>query len=52
MLLTVSSVARQLGVTPSRVRQLDDELHPERTDTGVRLYTAAAVAEYLARRKR
>jgi DNA-binding transcriptional MerR regulator len=47
-----ASVARILGVTPSRVRQLADagRIRTERTVEGIRLYSPAAVAEYLATR--
>ena len=40
MLMTTASVARRLGITPSRVRQLADtkRIATERTAEGVRLY--------------
>lgn len=43
-------VARALGVTVRRVRQLDDELHPVQLDSGHRRYNPAVVARVAKRR--
>ncbi len=50
LLLKPKSVARRLGVTPARVRQLDDDLKPLRTECGARFYLADDVERYAARR--
>jgi hypothetical protein len=49
-LLTTAGVARELGLTPARIRQLDAELRPVRTAAGGRLYTSAAVERVRAER--
>jgi hypothetical protein len=46
--MTRADVARELGVSVTRVLQLDDELKPRRSECGVRLYDRAA-GERLAR---
>jgi DNA-binding transcriptional MerR regulator len=40
LLLRPNSVARRLGVSAARVRQMDDVLRPLRTEDGARLYRA------------
>jgi len=47
--VTAGQVAKRLGVTRSRVHQLDAELRPERCACGGRVYSEAAVAAYEAR---
>ena len=49
-LLSTTSVARLLGLSESRVRSLDHELEPERTDTGHRVYQMDRVRTYADRR--
>jgi DNA-binding transcriptional MerR regulator len=50
--LTIGEVARILGVTRQRVRQLDDVLKPMRNPlTGWRLYDERVVKEYKRRRE-
>lgn len=51
--LTVAEVARVIGKTPARVRQLADsgEMPALRTATGVRFFEASAVKRYLKRRR-
>lgn len=49
-LLSTIDVARLLGVTPARVRQLDRMLLPQRTVSGVRLYDRRVVERYLEER--
>jgi DNA-binding transcriptional MerR regulator len=49
-LLTPAVVARQLGISPERVRQLDGTLKPKRTETGVRVYDQDVVDEFAGRR--
>jgi len=46
----VGEVARMLGVSDQRVRQLDDILKPDRTATGVRLYDPARIEKVAAKR--
>jgi DNA-binding transcriptional MerR regulator len=48
--MTASQVADRLGVSRSRVHQLDAELRPERCACGTRLYNADAVAAYAVKR--
>lgn len=50
VLLKPQSVARRLGVSAARVRQLDDELKPMRTEDGSRLYAADDVERFAALR--
>lgn len=49
-LLRTKSVARILDLTPTRVRQLDDELQPLFTEDGARLYRRADVERVAAMR--
>jgi excisionase family DNA binding protein len=51
--LTTGEVARLLGVSTDRVRQLDREgvLQAERTDSGLRLFDRKAAEALAARRK-
>jgi DNA-binding transcriptional MerR regulator len=49
--LTPTTVARRLGVSSQRVRQLDVELAPRRGDLGVRLYDAENVDRLAAIRR-
>lgn len=49
-LLTVSDAARALGLTPAAVKNHDDELAPERTESGRRIYHRARVEAFAARR--
>ncbi len=51
MRLTVGAVARVLGVSRPRVRQLDDRLRPRRDEAGFRVYEAAAVERVEAERR-
>jgi DNA-binding transcriptional MerR regulator len=46
----VSDVARALGLSPDRVRQLDEELRPIRRPNRRRYYDPALVAEVLRAR--
>ena len=48
--MTASQVADRLGVSRSRVHQLDGELRPERCACGARQYDPAAVAAYMVQR--
>lgn len=52
MLMTTATVARQLGVTPCRVRQLADtgRIPSTRTAEGVRLYRVEDVDRIAAER--
>jgi DNA-binding transcriptional MerR regulator len=50
-LLQVGSVARRLGLSVHRIRQLDDVLKPQRTLEGRRLYESALVDAYAAERE-
>jgi DNA-binding transcriptional MerR regulator len=49
--LTIGAVAARLGLSCSRVRQLDGQLWPARTTGGQRLYLRSNVDEFLARRQ-
>jgi hypothetical protein len=49
-MLTVAAVARRLGLSRGRVRQLDGELGAVRCQCGARSYAAAAVEAYASRR--
>ena len=49
-LITRAVVARELGVSIERVRQLDDVLHPRRSETGVRLYDPERVDAFAGAR--
>ena len=49
-LLRTKSVATMLGLTPTRVRQLDAELRPLLTEDGARLYRRADVDRVAAMR--
>lgn len=50
--LTIHEVARELGLSTDRVRQLDDELRPVRVGTiRMRLYSVAAVERVRAKRE-
>lgn len=50
--MTSGDVARALGVTDERVRQLDDELKPKRRANGRRYYLPSNVVEFAERRAR
>lgn len=45
-----ADVARTLGVSVSRVHELDDRLQPERTPSGVRIYRYDSVLAEIDRR--
>lgn len=49
--MTASQVADRLGVSRSRVHQLDPELHPTRCACGARRYDPRVVAAYEAKRE-
>lgn len=49
-LLRPCSVARRLGVSTARVRQMDDDLRPLFTEDGARLYRVADVDRVLGMR--
>jgi excisionase family DNA binding protein len=49
-LLTVGDVAKLLGVSRDRVVQLDGELRPDRTASGVRLFRRELVDMYAGAR--
>lgn len=49
--LTASFVAAYLGVTRSRVHQLDAELQPTRCACGVRIYSQATVVAFAKKRE-
>lgn len=48
--LTTAGVAKRLGVSPSRVNQLDDVLHPTRLESGQRLFDPEIVERVAAER--
>ncbi len=48
--LSASDVARLLGLSVGRVRQLDAELHPQRTPSGRRIYRRGKVERFAAER--
>ncbi len=50
--MTSGDVARVLGVTDERVRQLDDELKPRRRPNGRRYYLPSRVVEVARARAR
>jgi hypothetical protein len=49
-LLKGTAVARRLGLSAQRVRQMDDVLKPMRTEDGTRIYRADEVERVAARR--
>lgn len=50
-LMRPHAVARRLGLSAARVRQMDDELKPVRTDDGFRLYHPDEVERVAAARE-
>ncbi len=50
VLLKPTAVAARLRLGPQRVRQLDGDLRPLRTEDGIRLYLLDEVEAYAARR--
>ena len=44
--MSVTEVAQRLGITPGRVRRLDDALQPTRLESGARIYDPARVEAY------
>ena len=48
--LNTAAAAARIGITPTRLRQLDDELQPDRTALGWRLYDPRLVDQFAARR--
>lgn len=50
--MSVGDAAERLGVSTSRVRQLEAELEPKRKPNGQRRYSASRVAEVAAKRGR
>lgn len=50
--MSIGDVAGRMGVSVSRVRQLDEQLQPKRHTNGTRRYSLKRVAEILAMRVR
>jgi DNA-binding transcriptional MerR regulator len=51
--MTSGDVRKALDVSPTRLRQLDEQLHPQRVGPGKhRRYSVTAVEAYLASKRR
>ena len=50
--LLVGDVAKLVGLSTERVKQLDAELRPERTPSGGRIYARTVVEAFAAERER
>ena len=50
--LTTNTVAKLLGLSAERIRQLDAELEPDRTESGVRLFDPAVVEAFRSKREK